>query len=53
MVQWLRATLLMQGAQDRSLVGELDPVCGNYRSCMLQLKMLRAAVKMEDPACHS
>ena len=43
----------MQGAQDRSLVRELDPICGNYRSCTLQLKMLCATMKMEDPACHS
>lgn len=52
-VQWLRFCALDAGAWVQSLTGGLDPTCRNSKICMLQLKIRHAAMKTEDPECHS
>ena len=49
-VQWLRLQAPNSGAQVRSLVRELDPICYNLRSCMPQrrLKIPQAATKTQN-----
>ena len=36
----------VQGAQILSLVRELDPMCHNYRVCMLQLKIPQVPLRL-------
>lgn len=44
--------LPMQGAQVRSLVGELDSICLKG-VCMPQLKVLHIPMKIKDLVCHN
>ena len=52
MISDYKSILPMQGAQVRTLSRELDPTC-HTKSLCAEVKILIAAMKIEDPECHN